>query len=243
MSLSQRVSGVWNALSLEAPAQDTCRDNIQSQGMCPHCWRPFVCPAWKALWEYLELLCQKVDFEEVLVTFCAGRKMASIFLPGLLELGCGVSPCHCCGASVHPPGMEPFESCLFPFPFPYQLFWRLPQCRVCFQSSVQAQQLPSLSMGSALLPTPQLAAHLPCEALSWLPLAALTVLCPWWPLPLLAPTAAPHVCQSSELCVLRTGLQRGQMVTLGDAALVLHEPLGVCSVLRFPRISPVVPGQ
>lgn len=126
MSLSRRVSGVWNALSLEAPAQDTCRDNIQSPGNVPTLLETLCVPSVEGTVGILEILCQKMDFEEVLVTFCAGRKMASIFLPGLLELGCGVSPCHCCGASVHPPGMEPFESCLFPFPFPYQLLWRLP---------------------------------------------------------------------------------------------------------------------
>lgn len=80
---------------------------------------------WKALWEFLKLLYLKMDFEEVLVIFCISRKVASVFLPGLLELSCDVSLCHGCGASVHPPGMESLESFLFLFPFPYQLFWTL----------------------------------------------------------------------------------------------------------------------
>lgn len=81
---------------------------------------PLYAPAWKAPWEYLKLLCQKMDFEEVLVIFSTDRKVALVFLPDLLGLARGVSLCHCCGTSVHPPGMESLESCLFLF-----LFWGL----------------------------------------------------------------------------------------------------------------------
>lgn len=84
---------------------------------------PLCAPAWKAPWEYLKLLYQKMDFEEVLVIFSTDRKMALVFLPDLLGLAYGVSLSHCCGASVHPPGMESLESCLLLFPC--QLFWGL----------------------------------------------------------------------------------------------------------------------
>lgn len=159
VSLSQRGSGVWNALSLEAPPQD----NIQSPGNVPTLLETLCVPSMEGTVGILETLYQKVDLEEVLVIFSTGRKVALIFLPALLELGCGVSLCHRCGASVHPPGMEPLESCLFPFCFPYQLLWTLPWC--CPLSRLSS----SLSVGAVLLPTPQLAAHLPWEALSWLP--------------------------------------------------------------------------
>lgn len=184
LSLSQQVSMAWNALSLGAPGAVT----ISKPRECVCTAGPLCAPGGRHCWGILQTsISMQVDFEEVLVILCT-----SIFLPGLLELACGVSLCLCAPSWDGVLGILPV-----PIPLPLSAL---------LETSLMLSVFPNLWSCplSRLSSSPACPWELPSsQQLSWQltflgKLSAAVPGCsasPWWLLPLLPPAAAPRVCQ------------------------------------------------